>query len=45
MLGRYWYVEPVKHLAGRFGLSENNVKVILHPQPGPAERISGKRKG
>ncbi|RHP30795.1 RNA polymerase sigma factor [Lachnotalea sp. AF33-28] len=30
MLGRYWYVEPVKHLAGRFGLSENNVKVILH---------------
>ena len=27
---RYWYVMPVKEIAEKFGMTESNVKVILH---------------
>lgn len=27
---RYWYFSPVDEIAGEYGLSESNVKVILH---------------
>ena len=27
---RYWFFDPVSEIAGRYGLSESNVKVMLH---------------